>query len=243
MSCASPIKVSVNRIAFFTGAGHGIGRCIACRIARDGYDVFIADIPAGKPKVDDVIPEIKSYSRKAIGVIADVHEVKQIKAAIGETVEKLGPRLFVSVANAGVTQVRPLLGCTPENNKIRINLMVKEGSGGRIVGTGSIASYPNAEDLGPYGATKSAVRGFTEAAGKKWAQYGIRVNAYGPGIVDMPMWDHIDREFAGIEGISIGGAKAKCEPENVAKLVSFLVSAKGEYITSQTIKTCGCASL
>ena len=54
--------------------------------------------------------------------------------------------------------------------------MVKEGSGGRIVGTGSIASYPNAEDLGPYGATKSAVRGFTEAAGKEWAQYGIWVN-------------------------------------------------------------------
>ena len=96
--------------------------------------------------------------------------------------------------------------------------------------------------------------------------------AYGPGIVDMPMWDHIDREFAGIVGTlpsravcttqltckvgghidrrgksEVRGADIKLghiqEPENVAKLVSFLVSAKGEYITSQTIKTCGCASL
>ncbi|KAI0707397.1 NAD-P-binding protein [Earliella scabrosa] len=269
MSYASPIKASLNRIAFVTGAGQGIGRAIACRLARDGYDVSIADIPAAKPKVDDVIAEIKSYGREAIGVFADVREPKQIEAAIGETVEKLGPRLFVSVANAGVTQVRPLLECTPEfmENEIRINLlglmnthifaakqMVKQGSGGRIVGAGSIASYRTAENLGPYGATKFAVRGFTEAAAKEWAQYGIRVNAYGPGIVDTPMWDHIDRELARIEGISVGEAKAKRvkqdiklgriqEPEDVAKLVSFLVSDEGEYITGQTIKTCGGASL
>ena len=81
--------------------------------------------------------------------------------------------------------------------------------------------------MGPYGATKFAVRGFTEAAAKEWAQYGIRVNgmckfisrclrivnavpdlpllvaAYGPGIVDTPMWDHIDRELARI----VSGAK------------------------------------
>ncbi len=93
--------------------------------------------------------------------------------------------------------------------------MVKQGFGGRIVGAGSIASYRTAENLGPYGATKFAVRGFTEAAAKEWAQYGIRVNgeyvvqlephkplirmiAYGPGIVDTPMWDHIDRELARI---------------------------------------------
>ena len=54
--------------------------------------------------------------------------------------------------------------------------MVKQGSGGRIVGAGSIASYRTAENLGPYGGTKFAVRGFTEAAAKEWAQYGIRVN-------------------------------------------------------------------
>ena len=54
--------------------------------------------------------------------------------------------------------------------------MVKQGSGGRILGAGSIASYRTAENLGPYGGTKFAVRGFTEAAAKEWAQYDIRVN-------------------------------------------------------------------
>ena len=54
--------------------------------------------------------------------------------------------------------------------------MVKQGLGGRIIGAGSIASYRTAENLGPYGGTKFAVRGFTEVAAKEWAQYGIRVN-------------------------------------------------------------------
>ncbi|KAF7795994.1 hypothetical protein EIP86_007163 [Pleurotus ostreatoroseus] len=137
---------------------------------------------------------------------------------------------------------------------------------------------PYTENLAPYGATKFAVRGFTEAAAKEWAKYGIRVNgasylawccrntvlttiaamnanaAYGPGIVDTPMWDHIDRELAKIENISVGEAKAKRvkreillgriqEPEDVAKLVSWLVSDEAEYLTGQTIKTCGGASL
>ncbi|KZT73186.1 NAD(P)-binding protein [Daedalea quercina L-15889] len=269
MSLASPVKAALGRIAFVTGAGQGIGRAIACRLARDGYDISIADIPPAKPKVDDVIKEIESYGRKAIAVYADMREPKQIYAAIEETVDKLGPHLFVSVANAGVTQVKPLLECTPEfiENEVRLNVlglmnthiaaarqMVKQGFGGRILGAGSIASYRTAENLAPYGATKFAVRGFTEGAAKEWAKYGIRVNAYGPGIVDTPMWDHIDRELAEIEGISAGEAKAKRvkndillgriqEPEDVAKLVSFLASEEAEYITGQTIKTCGGASL
>ncbi|KAI0956293.1 hypothetical protein AcV7_006730 [Taiwanofungus camphoratus] len=191
MAYASPVKAALGRIAFVTGGSQGIGRAIACRLARDGYDVSIADIPPARAKVDDTIKEIESYGRKAISVIADVRDAKQIHAAIAETVDKLGPHLFVSVANAGVTQVKPLLECTPEfiENEVRINVlglmnthiaaakqMVKQGFGGRIIGAGSIASYRTAENLAPYGATKFAVRGFTEAAAKEWAEHGIRVN-------------------------------------------------------------------
>lgn len=70
MSHASPVKPSLNRVAFVTGAGQGIGRAIACRLARDGYDIAIADIPEARAKVNDVIAQIKSYGRDVIGVLA-----------------------------------------------------------------------------------------------------------------------------------------------------------------------------
>ena len=70
MSYASPVKAALGRVAFVTGGGQGIGRAIACRLARDGYDISIGDIPQAKAKVNDAIKEIESYGRKAISVFA-----------------------------------------------------------------------------------------------------------------------------------------------------------------------------
>lgn len=214
---------------------------------------------------------------------------KQVEAAITETVEKLGPNLFVSVANAGVTQVKPLLECTPEyvhtfqarlattslrhsinqsthahprthflnrfvENEVRINVlgfmnthiaaakqMVKQGSGGRIIGAGSIASYRTAGaftnrlllyllrgilmSIGVPVIRKSwtvrsdEVRRAWVYGGSREGVGGVRYQsercvvvaifslceflngervAYAPGIVDTPMWDHIDAELAKI---------------------------------------------
>lgn len=67
---ASPIKAALGRTAFITGGGQGIGRAIACRLARDGYDISIADIPSAKERVNAVIKEIESYGRKAVSVEA-----------------------------------------------------------------------------------------------------------------------------------------------------------------------------
>ena len=72
MAFASPVKAALGRLAFVTGGGQGIGRAIACRLARDGYDISIADVPSAKDRVGDVIREIQSYGRKAISVDAGV---------------------------------------------------------------------------------------------------------------------------------------------------------------------------
>ena len=84
--------------------------------------------------------------------------------------------------------------------------MVKQGFGGRIIGAGSIASYRTAENLGPYGATKFAVRGFTEVAAKEWAQYDIRVNGAPPLLIQAA-----DRDM---------GAYSLCVPQRMG-LVSW----------------------
>ena len=74
MAHTSPIKAALGRNAFVTGGGRGIGRAIACRLARDGYDVSIADLPSAKERVNGVINEIQSYGRKAISVEAGMYQ-------------------------------------------------------------------------------------------------------------------------------------------------------------------------
>lgn len=73
MAALSPIKAALGRTALITGGSQGIGRAIAIRLARDGHDISIADIPAAQARVDEVIKEIHSYGRKAISVTAGVY--------------------------------------------------------------------------------------------------------------------------------------------------------------------------
>ena len=70
MAALSPIKAALGRTAFITGGSQGIGRAIALRLAREGYDISIADIPPAQTRVDAVVEEIQSYGRKAISVTA-----------------------------------------------------------------------------------------------------------------------------------------------------------------------------
>ena len=72
---ASPLKPALNRIAFVTGGAQGIGRAIACRLARDGFDVSIADRPSSQEKLKDVVSEVESYGRKVFSVFAGAYPV------------------------------------------------------------------------------------------------------------------------------------------------------------------------
>lgn len=236
-----------NRIALVTGAGQGIGRGIALRLASDGFDVAINDIPQSAEKAEAVAEEIRGLGRRATVVLADVTDQDQINAAVASAAEELGG-LNVTVANAGIARVDSLLDLSSEawDRMFTINVRgvfltyqaaarqyIKTGTGGKILGAASQVAYRAAGGFAAYSASKFAVRGLTQAAAQEWAPHGITVNAYAPGVVDTAIWDTAKEIQTSLIGsIPLGRLQT---PKDVGALVSFLASSDSDYMTGQTL--------
>ncbi|MFW7355252.1 MAG: acetoin reductase [Brucella sp.] len=254
--------MSVNgKVALVTGAAKGIGRGIALRLAKDGFDIALVDLKADK--LDAVKKEVEALGRKASTFSADVSKRDDVYAAIDHAEKTLGG-FDVIVNNAGIAQVQPIADVKPEEVEriFRINVdgvlwgiqaaaakFKARKQKGKIINASSIAGHDGFAMLGVYSATKFAVRALTQAAAKEYASAGITVNAYCPGIVGTDMWVEIDERFSEItgapkgetykkyvEGIALGRAQT---PDDVAALVSFLASPDSDYITGQAILTDG----
>jgi meso-butanediol dehydrogenase/(S,S)-butanediol dehydrogenase/diacetyl reductase len=250
---------TLQRVAIVTGGARGIGRGIALRLARDGLDIAVADLPSMREESENTAMEIRDMGRKAAVVDVDVSDSGQVDAMIRSTVDELG-RLDVMVANAGVAAVKPLLEVSPEDFDwlMSINLrgvflcynaaarqMIDQGDGGKIIGAASIAAHKGFGLLGHYSASKFAVRGLTQAAAQEWAPNNITVNAYCPGIVGTAMWELIDEKLAEQMGLQKGEALQKFSelitlgrvqtPEDVAAFVSYLASPDSDYMTGQSV--------
>lgn len=243
------------KIILVTGAGQGIGRAIALRLASDGADIALVDVNDDKPAA--VAEEVRKAGRKATTFKADVTSREEVFAAVEHAEKELGG-FDVIVNNAGIAQVNALAEVTPEEvDKIfKVNVegvlwgiqaaarkFQQRNQRGKIISASSIAGHEGFELLGIYSATKFAVRALTQAAAKEFASDGITVNAYCPGIVGTDMWVEIDRRFAEItgaeigvtykkyvEGIALGRAQT---PEDVAAFVSFLAGPDSDYMTGQ----------
>lgn len=249
------------KVILVTGAGQGIGRGIALRLAKDGADLALVDVKADK--IDAVKAEVEALGRKATTFVADISQRDQVYAAIDHAEKELGG-FDVMINNAGIAQVKPISDVTPEDldRIFHINIggvtwgiqaaaakFKARKQKGKIINASSIAGHDGFALLGVYSATKFAVRALTQAAAKEYASAGITVNAYCPGIVGTDMWVEIDERFAEItgapkgetykkyvEGIALGRAQT---PEDVAALVTFLASDDADYITGQAILTDG----
>lgn len=250
------MKKLEGKVALVTGAGQGIGRGIALRLASDGADVAIVDLNQGK--MDDVAAEVRDLGRKATTFRADVSKREDVFAAVDHAEKTLGG-FDIMVNNAGIVQVEPLADVTPEklNKIVEINVggvlwgiqaaaakFKQRKTPGKIISAASAAAHEGFPMLGVYSATKFAVRGLTQAAAKEYASAGITVNAYGPGIVGTDMWVEIDRRFAELTGAKVGETYKKHvegvalgrpeTPEDVAAFVAYLASADADYMTGQT---------
>lgn len=244
------------KVALVTGAGQGIGRAIALRLARDGAHICVVDLK--DDKMNEVAAEVRRIGREATTVKADVASRDEVYAAIDHAEKELGG-FDIMVNNAGIAQVQPLSEVTPEelDRILQINVagvvwgiqaaakkLKQRGHKGRIISASSIAGHEGYAMLGVYSATKFAVRALTQAAAKEYASDGITVNAYAPGVVGTDMWVEIDERFAQLTGaakgetydkyvksIALGRAET---PEDVAAFVSYLAGPDADYMTGQT---------
>jgi len=247
----------MSRVAVVTGAGRGIGRAVALRLARDGVAVAVADLDAAAGEA--VAAEIAAGGGRALAHPVDVADAGSVRALVAAATEALGP-LDAMVANAGIAHVAPLAEATASDLDalFRVNVlgtlnsiqqaaaaMNERGRGGRIVVASSVTGRQGMPLLGLYSATKFAIVGLVQAAARELARDGITVNAYCPGVVDTPMNDGVSAGLDARLGVAPGVAVQEfaktialgrlAQPEEVAGLVAFLASDDARYMTGQSI--------
>ncbi|KAF8885363.1 NAD(P)-binding protein [Infundibulicybe gibba] len=248
--------MALARAAIVTGAARGMGRAIALRLASDGFDVAVNDLPSGREGLETLAAEITHKGRKAMVMTGDVSKEKDVKALVENTVNTLGD-LNCMVANAGRLLVKSMVETTLDEweqvfsvnsrgvflcYKHAARRMIQQGEGGRIIGAASVAGKQGYPYSGGYSATKFAVRGMTQCLAQELGPHGITVNSYAPGAINT-MLLKASGAAVGREDTVVDDEAKNCvlgyvgNPEDVASIVSYLASREAHYITGQSVST------
>jgi meso-butanediol dehydrogenase / (S,S)-butanediol dehydrogenase / diacetyl reductase len=249
-----------DQVAIVTGAGQGIGRAIAQRLAQDGMRVVVADIQ--HDHAEHVATELKAYAQTMAWRV-DVTKHGERQAMIDAALQQWG-RLDVLVNNAAIQRVAHPLDVTEEHWDAVMDVNARavffccqvalrhmaQVRRGRIVNIASMAGKTASTIYHPvYNVSKAAVIALTKTFAHAYAADGIRVNAVCPGIVETPMQDVVDQEFARVTGRAPDEIRAERtsripmgrveQPDDVAAVVSFLVGPDSRYMTGQAINVTG----
>lgn len=243
--------------AIITGASQGIGACIAKRLAKDGFDVVINHYPSegDKEKALAVAEECRAFGVKAECIAADVSKFDECEAMVKQVKADFGS-IDALVNNAGITKDGLLARMKEEdydaviavNQKSVYNMlkhvcsvMMKQRHG-RIVNVSSVAGlYGNPGQVN-YSASKAAMIGMTKTVAKEFGSRNITCNAVAPGFIHTPMTDVLSEELKEkmLGAVALGRYG---EPEEIASVVSFLVSEDASYVTGQVIEISGGLSM
>jgi 3-oxoacyl-[acyl-carrier protein] reductase len=238
------------KVALVTGAGKGIGRAIALKLAQHGASIVINYRSSAK-EAEEVIEEIRNSGGKAEMVQGDVSNFEDANKVIKFAVESFG-RLDILVNNAGITKDTLLLRMKEEDfsKVLDVNLkgvfnctkhasavMLKQKSG-KIINISSVVGLMGNAGQSNYAAAKAGILGFTKSIAKELGTRGITVNAIAPGFITTDMTEVLSDKVKEklIENVPL---KRLGSPEDVANLAAFLASDNAGYITGQVINVDG----
>jgi len=236
-----------DQVAIVTGGAAGIGRAVATRLAEDGARVVLVDLD--EAELEKTAAEIGA----AATIVADVRDEEAVAGYVRRTREECG-RVDLFFNNAGIEGPRVSivdLDIADFERVMSVNVrgvvlglrevmraFREQGGGGAIVNTASMAGIRGGIRFSPYIASKHAVVGLTKCAALEGAEDGIRVNAVAPGLIDTRMLRAIaeqDTPGAVEETVAQMAARVPLKrngtPEDVANMVTWLLSAEASYLT------------
>ena len=238
------------KVALVTGASRGIGKAIACKLAREGAKVII-NYNGSKEKAEAVKSEIEAAGGQAEVYQCDVSDYTACETFI-QTVIKEEGSLDILVNNAGITKDGLLMKMSEEDfdkvldtnlkgafNTIRFaSRQMLRQKGGRIINMSSVVGVSGNAGQAKYAASKAGVIGLTKAAARELASRGITVNAIAPGFIETDMTDVLSDKVkeASEAQIPLGHFG---KPEDVAAAAAFLASEEARYITGQVLHVDG----
>ena len=238
------------KVAIVTGGTRGIGRSIVLALCKDGADCAFT-YSQNTALADSLANEIRDMERRALPLQLDVRDFDGARTLVEKVKEDFG-RLDILVNNAGITRDKSLMMMSREEwtsvidtdltgvfNTTRASIItfLKQKSG-NVVNISSVSGIHPLPGQVNYAAAKAGVIGFTRSLAKEVAPYNVRVNAVAPGFIETDMTAEFQEKYRKRLNELIPAGRFGT-PDEVARVVLYLVSEESRYITGDVIQIDG----